>query len=438
MLKQKSSRSGAEERRDTANDNGEWPVMDRGKPHRSALPNVTFWLSQRGIVAEYDEFAGRAFVTIDETRLEFTDREVLRISNEMHEAGCIVTAGAVHDGVKHLAFQNAVHPVRRYLSKLKWDGKRRLDTLLTDYLGAKDTPVNRAIGKAWLVAAVRRVRQPGCKFDNLLVLQGSQGAGKSSFFRILASDEWFNDSLDIGATSKETIENLSGAWIIEHAELSNMANRDVERVKQFASTQIDRARTAWERTAKTVPRQFVCAATVNQTQFLRDDTGNRRFWIAQVKQLDEAALIRDRDQLWAEAAHLEAQKAPSNIPADLWPDVAAVNEKFAVSDPIADRAAELLSGLPDDAIVPAHDLACAVGVPDVTRQGGKVAQSIATGAKRAGWASSNRALPGEPGRKQRQYRKANAKPSSKFRVYRSGADGTLRPRLSRLRTDDLL
>ena len=405
----------------------EWPVIERGKPHRSALPNVAFWLKQRGIRAEFNEFNHRVEIQIDGIKSEFTDREVLRVVSEMHEAGCVVTEGAVHAGVKHEAFRNAFHPVRDYLDGLKWDKKPRLERLLIDYFGADDTPVNRAIGKAWMIGAVRRVRQPGVKFDHILTLQGEQGAGKSTFFRVLASDDWFNDNLDIGATSKETIENISGAWIVEHAELSNMANRDVERVKQFASTQVDRARTAWERTAKSVPRQFVCGATVNQTTFLRDDTGNRRFWICTVKRLDEAALVRDRDQLWAEAAHRDLLKEPINIPAELWPDVAQLNEKFAVADPIADQTEAVLSTLQSDAVVPAFDLACAVGVPDVTRQGGKVAQSIALGARRAGWASTNRALPGFRGQKQRQYRSTRAPAETKLRVFRANQDGKLRP-----------
>lgn len=389
--------------------------MDGQKPHRSAIPNVLFWLKARGIVAYFNEFNQRACISIDGSETEFTDREMLRVVSEMHEAGCIVNEGAVVNGVKHLAFKNAFHPVRDYLDGLEWDGTKRLDTLLPRYLGADDTPVNRAIGKAWMAAAVRRVRKPGVKFDNILVLQGEQGAGKSTFFRLLASDAWFNDNLDIGASSKEVIEELSDAWIVEHAELSAMANRDVERVKQFASKQVDRARTAFERTAKSVPRQFVCGATVNQGKFLRDDTGNRRFWIAEVKQLDEAALNVDRDQLWAEAAHLEAEGEPINIPAELWAEVAELNENFAVDDPVADRTHDLLTVLPSTAIVTTFDLACAVGVPDVCRQGGKVSPSIAAGAKRAGWISSKRAVPGVLKAGQRHYH--NAEPSGLPRLF---------------------
>ena len=417
--------SKAKSKQTVSTDDIEWPSMDGQKPHRSALPNVLFWLKARGIVAHFNEFNQRACITIDGTEAEFTDREMLRVVSEMHEAGCIVSEGAVVSGVKHLAFKNAFHPVRDYLDGLEWDGTKRLDTLLSRYLGAEATPVNRAIGKAWVVAAVRRVRKPGVKFDNILVLQGEQGAGKSTFFRLLATDAWFNDNLDIGASSKEVIEELSGAWIVEHAELSAMANRDVERVKQFASTQVDRARTAFERTTKSVPRQFVCGASVNQGKFLRDDTGSRRFWIAEVKKLDEAALIEDRDQLWAEAAHLEAKGEAINIPPELWAEVAELNESFAVDDPIADRAHSLLVTLPSNAVVTAFDLACAVGISDVSRQGGKVAQSIAAGAKRAGWTGSRRAVPGVLKTGQRHYR--NVDPSGTPRLFVYSDNDTRKP-----------
>src|SRR5262249_38820830 len=157
-------------------------------------------------------------------------------------------------------------------------------------LSAKDTPLNRAFGKAWMISAVRRIRRPGYKADAVLTLQSPQGTGKSTFFRILASDSWFNDSLEIGSSAKEVIENASGSWIIELAELSNINKREAEEVKKFISIQSDRARTAYARVAKEVPRQFVLGASVNRPDFLIDDTGNRRFWIVEVGITNEQAL----------------------------------------------------------------------------------------------------------------------------------------------------
>jgi predicted P-loop ATPase len=313
----------------------------------------------------------------------------------MHDAGCPTPKGLVSEILHHIGAKNRVHPVREYLDGLEWDGKKRLHGLVPYYLRAQDSPLNRAMGKAWMIAAVRRVRQPGVKFDYILTLQGEQGSGKSTFFRILAGDDWFNDSLEIGVSAKEVIENASGSWIIELAELSSMSRREVEEVKKFASIQADRARTAWARVAEMVPRQFVFGATVNRAEFLIDDTGNRRFWVAAVGRTREAELRSDRDQLWAEAAHCEAQNESHNIRDELWEEVTRVNEKHLVHDPVADAAESILSALPEeDAVVSAHQLACACGIDDVTRQGGAIARSIAAGARRAGWAADRGRLPG--------------------------------------------
>ncbi len=226
-------------------------------------------------------------------------------------------------------------------------------------------------------------------------LQSGQGTGKSTFFRILAGDAWINDSLDIGASAKEVIENTAGSWILEHAELSKLNNREVEDVKKFATIQADRARTAWGRIAQRVPRQFVCGATVNRAAFLKDDTGNRRFWVAAVGKTREAELSADRDQIWAEAAYLEAKGTPINIPEKLWPAAAKVADKHMKEDAVADEVVAVLSELPKtDAIVLARDLAKAIGVDDVTKRGGQVAQSIATGARRAGWTSDSGRISG--------------------------------------------
>lgn len=341
------------------------------------------------------EFDQRTYVRHNGRWEEMTDAAIRAVMVEMHDAGCLSSKNLVSEMLHHLGARNRVHPVSEYLSSLTWDKKRRLPTLLPFYLRAEDTSVNRAMGEAWMIAAVRRVRQPGVKFDYILTLQGEQGSGKSTFFRILAGDDWFNDSLEIGVSAKEVIENASGSWIIELAELSSMSKREVEEVKKFASIQFDRARTAWARVAEMVPRQFVFGATVNRAEFLIDDTGNRRFWVTAVGRTRESELGKDRDQLWAEAAHLESLGQPHNIPDDLWTDVAAVNERHMVHDPVADNAERILSELPDeDAAVAVHDLARACGIEDVTRQGGAVARSIAAGARKAGWTLDRGRLPG--------------------------------------------
>jgi len=129
-------------------------------------------------------------------------------------------------------------------SQGKWDGVKRLDTWVIDYLGCEDTPLNRAIGRSVLVAACRRARVPGCKFDFITVLEGPEGIDKSTAIRILAGDDNFNDQSILGASDKEVQEQLEGTWMHENADLAGMRRAEVEQVKAFASRQIDRARPA--------------------------------------------------------------------------------------------------------------------------------------------------------------------------------------------------
>ena len=196
---------------------------------------------------------------------------------------------------------NAYHPVREYLRGLVWDGTPRLDTMLVDYLGAEDTPYTRAATRKWMCGAVKRVMVPGCKFDSAIVLVGKQGIGKSSFAGIL-SRGWFNDS-EINMNSKDGYESLHGNWIIELAELASTKRSDVETVKTFLSKCEDTYRPAYGRRATTFKRQCVFFGTTNEEEFLRDRTGNRRFWPVTVRQteLDREALEANIDQLWAEA-----------------------------------------------------------------------------------------------------------------------------------------
>lgn len=200
-----------------------------------------------------------------------------------------------------LAFhENEFHPVREYLKGLHWDGVPRLNTMLQDYLGVEDSPYTQAAGRKWMCGAAARALRPGCKFDCVLVLVGPQGVGKSTFAAILARG-WFNDSvIDMGR--KDGYESLQGSWIIELSELASMKRQEVESVKAFIAKQEDTFRAAYARRADTRPRQCVFLATTNDTEFLKDRTGERRWWPVNVtRKLDRDQLRQNVDQLWAEA-----------------------------------------------------------------------------------------------------------------------------------------
>lgn len=199
--------------------------------------------------------------------------------------------------------QETHRTVTDYLAGLIWDGTPRLDRWLIDYAGAEDIPRVRAVSRAMLVAAVRRARDPGCRFDQLPVIEGPQGCGKSSALRMLAIDEaWFSDHLPAVADVRKLMEATAGKWIIEATELN--AN-DAAQLKSFLSRTHDEARMAYQRETTRMPRGFVVIGTTGSSDYLRD-TGNRRFWPVSVRSFDLKRLASVRDQLWAEAAIAEA------------------------------------------------------------------------------------------------------------------------------------
>ncbi len=196
------------------------------------------------------------------------------------------------------------HPIKEYLATLKWDGVPRLDTLLVDYLGAEDNPYVRAVTRKTLVAAIARIYRPGIKFDSILVLVGPQGMGKSTLFARLGG-KWFSDSLSISDMKDKTApEKLQGYWLLELSELTGMKKMDVEVVKSFITRTDDKYRHAYGTTVESHPRSCVIVGTTNSDGgFLRDITGNRRFWPVNVTGHGKYHPweLENPDQIWAEA-----------------------------------------------------------------------------------------------------------------------------------------
>lgn len=216
--------------------------------------------------------------------------------------GIVMEAGrsAVEHALDVVGHHNAFNPVRDYLRSLKWDGKQRLPSFLSVYFGAEQTPFSSEAGKLWLISAIARIMQPGCQADYMLILEGKQGIGKSTGLKTLFSDEWFTSSrLAIG--TDEAPKKLQGKWCQEIAELESFRARAWSEVKQFVTDPLDHYRDSYGRRATDHPRTVVFAGTTNDTEYLGDRTGNRRFWPIMCRRVDVQAISRDRNQIWAEA-----------------------------------------------------------------------------------------------------------------------------------------
>ena len=222
------------------------------------------------------------------------------------------------DALKNVSMRNKFHPVRELLDSLTWDGKEHIRSLLPEYLGAEDSDYTYQVMRLWMLGAVSRVYKPGSKFDYTMILQGSQGIGKSTFLKQLAMDDsWFNDSLD-SLDSDKAVQSLTGSWIIELAELKSLARTagGVESVKRFLTATQDKYRIPYERRADTFYRQCVFAGTTNKDDFLQDETGNRRFLIVQTgvkkpsKSLFVPEIMDTIKQAWAEVVNIWKNEKP--------------------------------------------------------------------------------------------------------------------------------
>lgn len=225
-----------------------------------------------------------------------------------HAHNLLTRTETVGQAIAAVSSRNRYHPVLEYLHSLEWDGIERIGHWLEDYCGAYAVTGSanyiRDVGRAFLIGAVARPSRPGCKLDHVLILEGSTGIKKSEVFKILGAP-WFTDHLGGEIGSKDAAQSVQGVWIIELAELDHMSRTDVARMKAFTTTTSDRFRAPYGKIPMRYDRQSVFAGTVNHFDYLRDETGNRRFWPVRcaASKIKVEELQRDRDQLWAEAVH---------------------------------------------------------------------------------------------------------------------------------------
>ncbi len=244
------------------------------------------------------------------------------------------------DAIKNVSMRNRFHPVRDVLDSLEWDGSERIRSLLPDYLGVEDTEYSYQVIRLWMLGAVARVYEPGCKFDYTMIFTGPQGLGKSTFLKMMAlNDAWFNDSLD-SLDSDKAAQSLMGSWIVELAELKSLARTagGVESVKRFLTAVQDKYRVPYERRADIFFRQCVFAGTTNKSDFLQDETGNRRFLIIQTginkptKSLFVPGAIEDMKAAWAQAVHIWKTEQPELLLPDSCRDEARRLQDESMAD----------------------------------------------------------------------------------------------------------
>lgn len=320
---------------------------------KESQENVKRAINLLGINLMHNEFSDKMLIERDGIKYPLEDKEVIelwmRIDDEYRFRPTFNFFKMV---LQRLAWQNSYHPVKDYLSQLEWDGTPRIDKWLHTYGGAVDNEYTRAVSSMVLIAAVRRVKHPGCKFDEMLVLESSQGKNKSSALAALCPKrEWFSDDLALNVRSQQMIEATLGKWIVEAADLAGKRKTEVEQLKATLSRQVDGpARMAYAHFPVERPRQFVIIGTTNSGVYLNDSTGARRFWPVRIENFDIGKLKDDRDQLWAEAAHREGKGERIRLREDLWEVAGVEQEERREMDAWEDQIEEMIS-----MITPASD-----------------------------------------------------------------------------------
>lgn len=295
-----------------------WSRTDKGHLKSDALINATLMVEHHPELLgtfQYDSFRDQIRLAKAVPRYsvggyprELTDHDETALTAWLNTVGLGMGIGTVASAIRKVAFAAPVDPLQEWLGDLVWDGRKRIDTWLTYYAGAPKTPYTAVVGRKFLIGAVARVLDPGCKNDTMMVLEGAQGILKSSMVRDLCGEEWFSDQIgDI--TNKDSSQLIQGRWMIEVPEMDKFSRHETNAVKDFLSRREDRYRPPYGRNVITRPRRGVFVGTINPNGvgYLKDPTGGRRFWPVKVTAIDLDAIQDARVQLWAEAVQLYRQ-----------------------------------------------------------------------------------------------------------------------------------
>jgi len=312
---------------------------------KASLHNTRLAIEALGLVCSHDTFHNRMYIgrgegTVYELQLfhgPVTDAALGALRMALSDTfGLDFGDKNVRDAVNILCSENGFDPVVDMLAEAEanWDGVARLDRMAVDYFNTADTELCGQCVRKTMIAAVARARNPGCKFDTILVMESPEGWNKSSAWALLAGEGNFSDQSIIGSSGRDVQEQLAGIWIHENAELAGMKKAEVEMVKAFASRQVDRARPAYAHFLVDQPRHSIEVATTNDSEYLLSLTGNRRFWPIEIlARIDLGKLRAARLQLWGEAAHYQGQGEELTLPEHLWPVAAVAQEGRRVEHP---------------------------------------------------------------------------------------------------------
>ena len=275
------------------------------------------------------------------------------------------------------------HPIRDWIATLSWDGTPRIDAWLAKAFGASETDYTTAVAAKILIAAVRRIRRPGVKFDHMLILEGEQGIGKSKALAALFGADWITDSLPPQLNSRDAALGLLGVWMVEFSEIEQIIRTEVEIIKAFLARPVDRFRAPYGRGFLNYPRQCVMIGTTNDTDYLRDSSGNRRFWPVRCSYVELDWITENRDQLWAEAAAREASGEDHWLSdTETAREAGIVQAERMQEDVWETLVLQFLQGKPDTTTV--DILFTCLSMP-YERQGRREQMRVASILRRAGW-----------------------------------------------------